>query len=171
MPVAGRNNDVIPDSSVRYFAGALTNGASRDMNVNGSSTSVNFTYSAPGSAIVYLTSLRLIMLDPGTQAISAFGSIAGGLSNGLRLTWQINGSVYNFATFTNNGEIAVFFDYSGALLLQGFLDDYDATILTLNFPVPITLDGGQSDYIRWVVQDNLTPITSMQSAVIGYRKT
>lgn len=147
-----------------YLDNRLLNGGSKDMDVNGSSTAVNFD-TAPGSGVEWeVESLTLLLVDPGTMDPGDFGSISNGLSNGLVIKVRSKGTEYTITTLTDNVDIGLTFTHGGpetGSSTSGFLNEADIFIGLMKFDKRIILRGDDSDYIRVTVQDNLSGIDNL----------
>lgn len=62
------------------------NGASNDMLVNGTSTSIDFSINSDSKKDVYINSINVIIADGGAT-LNKFGNIAA-LSNGIQIIWS-----------------------------------------------------------------------------------
>lgn len=74
------------DDKVIPFIGALTvdgDGVTTNLSVNGSTTPVDAFIGPPVAGDLYLTTANVLIADAGSIALNRFGSIAGGLVNGI----------------------------------------------------------------------------------------
>ena len=145
-----------------------TPGPSIEMDVDGSVTPVLFSF-IPGAGETFnISGISLVLIHKGKMQPPRFGSIAGGLANGLELEVQLNGVASDILALFDNLDIATHFKSDPSITgdeSQGFLDSVDVYRGTLTFDIPMTITGDTSDFIRWSVQDNLTALDSLRSSV------
>lgn len=158
-----------------YESKKLLDGSTKEMSVNGSSTSVVYSYSPSGGDVIYIDKLTIILQDPGSMDVGDFGSIAS-LTNGVLIEYQSNGTTAEFANLQDNGDIATTFSSFwgppvGGESGIGFTDANDTIIATYEFPNPIELDAASSDYFRITIRDNLTSISFLQASVMTRKIT
>lgn len=157
---------IIPADETNYFFNYLENGGSRDLNVNGSSTSVAFTDGPTGSEMWFITELVIVLQDGGNLDVSDYGAL-NSLTNGVLFDQTRDSVAYQIANIQTNHELAMMF--SGKSLegsSQGFLNDANIFIGTFRIEPEITLLGSTSDVLRVTVRDNLTGLSLHQ---VGYR--
>jgi hypothetical protein len=132
----------------------LKNAGSEDMVVDGSSTSVVFSYSCDATCDIVISSIRFVF----TATIlnfdgSNFGKGGGSLSNGLLVQAVVNnGTAVTLATLKKNEDF---------LRLQGRTHTElgganDVLFAAIEFGGRTLLKGGTSDLVKVTVQDNLT---------------
>ncbi len=149
-----------------YEVKQLLDGSSKEMDVNGSGTPDVFSYTASG--VEYVDKVTMLLQDPGSMDVRDFGSISGGLSNGLLIEYQSVGSIIQFANLEDNGDIATTFSNFWAPVNGedglGFLDDEDTIVASYIFPQPIELESG--DFFRATVRDNLNGISFLRMSIM-----
>lgn len=147
----------------------LKNGASAEMNVNGSVTAVNFKYTATDTVLI--ERVLFYMIDAGI-GYGEFGGLGSELTNGLEVK-----------VFNASGVVLV--DFMDGLTIKGNSDfaalagsDVTAadTVGTDCLPVrwtiskcgaPLILSVGE--YLNVKVQDNLTGLTKFRAMVQGLK--
>jgi len=159
---------VDPDFDVMWFVVPLLNSGSKNMNVDGSSTPVNFSFS-PSSGKVYVKEVSFFIADSGTTSPNKFGKVAA-LTNGVQLQIQSKGIIYNVANIKDNSDIINTFADDPLIpsASAGFLDTNDAYSGNLIYDRSIVLDNATSDYIQFIIQDDVSGIDFLQ-ANIKYR--
>lgn len=152
----------------------LTNGGSKNMNVDGTlGTPVIFSV-APTSGLTYfIESISFFINDTGTMDYTDFGAIAGALTNGILFRVISKGTTYNIVNITDNIDIAMTFKSdslagNGATSV-GFFNDTDFFIGELTFENPIILQNSTSDQIEAQIRDSLSGINNLR-CIIKYRK-
>jgi len=153
----------IPVSSITPIDAFLKNGSSKAMNVNGSSTPVNFDF-APGQGEVwYLSKISSMLSDDGLtrHGPGDFGGLSS-LTNGVEIRIKTEGAESVLATLQDNADFLQVFsdlnrDYSEVFSSQIALSG------TRSFINPIKLDGDQGDFIRFRILDNLTGLTHFRA--------
>ncbi len=156
-----------------YEVKKLLNSSSKEMSVDGSSTSVVFSHSPSGGNVIYVDKFTILLQDPGSMDVDDFGSIAS-LTNGVLVEYQSNGTSVEFANLQDNGDIATTFSNFwgppvGGESGIGFTDANDTIIATYEFPNPIELDAAESDFFRITIRDNLTSIGFLQASILTRR--
>lgn len=161
-PVVIASNQTPPQMTSQIFF--LLNGTSKDMNVNGSITPVNFNFT-PTSGSYYVEKIIIFIADTGTQSFDNFGAIAGPLTNGLLIKTKSNGAENDFINLKNNTDIAMSFHEHAVLLAAistGFLNSNDFFMGSISFNNPITLKSSTGDFLRATVRDDLTALTILR---------
>ncbi len=161
----GARVPIIPADNLTYRSKVLENGGSKSMSVDGSTTSVVFEHAPGAGEVDYIDGVTMLLYDAGNNALNTFGTLTA-LTNGLRIEMKIGGTVYEVTTVKDNAEFILTF--TGAFGTQGnggFAPD-DAFWGKLDMNRNVTLTGDDGDYIRVIVQDNLTTIDTLQSAVL-----
>lgn len=141
---------------------SFLNGSTKNMNVNGATTPVVYQFAASGDVAV--TSLSILVSDPGTSAFSSFGSMSA-LTNGVLIETDISSTSRTLFNLKDNLDIIHAFyrnqfgngatDTLGAAI--GFGDTADVFVGFLILTRPYILANG--DVIRATVRDNLTGIS------------
>lgn len=152
-----------------YIKEAVLNGTSKDMNVNGSSTNVNFRYT-PASGVYYLEQLSLVIEDQGDFLTTNFGALAT-LTNGIQINVKTKGQTFTIATIKENADIYGLFTEAPASqaiaqTLAASINSYWAAWRLQN---RIVLDSSLGDYIEFKVRDNLTGLTNLNCYVSAWK--
>jgi len=165
-------------ANLRLFRGFLENGGSADANVDGSTTSVNFTIESQLNRNLWVTSVRFLFedrsLEMNTNDFRRFGTATSAntpLTNGLLFQAEQGGeSVDLFADPI--GFMGDFFTYADDYLnlLNSVGTQEDFLSFDLDFEKPVVLAEGGSDILRLIVQDDLTAIDKFQVLVRGYQE-
>ncbi len=144
-----------------YVMPFALDGASPNMNVNGSSTNKNFRYSPAAGTTFYLEKIALTITDKSTLDYNRFGDI-GALANGLQINVKSKGTVYTLANLQSNQDIWSFFcesPHENAASYTGFMRIQNRT----------ALDGNFGDYVELKVRDNLTGLNALKSMITAWR--
>lgn len=169
----GTTYPVIPADLVVHNIEHLENGGSADMTVDGSTVNVEFVWNVPGGETWYLDWLSFVIVDPGTMDTGDFGSITGSLTNGLKIEFKTNGTVYEYINLTDNLEIAHTFVGRGGKSTgeesSAFLDEDDLFIGNSVFNPQITLKGSTSDFVKATVRDDLTDLQNLCVSIGKWR--
>jgi hypothetical protein len=153
-----------------FFNEFLENGGSSDLNVDGSSTPVDFTLSPPSGKIYHIHKV-LIGIEDTSINHDKFGGITGGLTNGILFKVKENGTERDLipvALKKNAGFYVVAFDVTISSSTTDILVarwDFSDSGTTLK------LQDSTSDYLKLTVQDDLTTITQFKVLVQGYEVT
>lgn len=149
------------------FIEYLKNGSSSDMNVDGSSTPVEFTISPPSGKIWYVRTISIVIEDDNIN-FTKFGGIAGSLTNGVDFKVKQNGlAEVLLANVKRNAEFASFTD---ELDITSASSDILIAHLKLrqNSGTSFKLVNSNSDYIKAVVNDDLDSLTGFKILIKGY---
>ena len=144
-----------------------TTSGSFDMDVNGSSTPVDFNFLASEEGVgssSFVTRFTLLIVDAGNWDTNVLGNGVS-LSNGIQIQHQTSGTLSTIAVMFNNLDTVTEMELKAQWQETFFYGDRTARILQLNFPNAIPLHESDSDFFRLRVRDNLTPIYRMQGAV------
>lgn len=152
-----------PASLVVWKTAPLMNGSNKSMDVNGSSTSQAFRFTPAASEVWWIKSVSLFLIDSGSLDFNDFGSIGGGLSNGLQLNVRTNGTAYEIGNYTDNAELESGFYHGNGVVPgdDGWMDSTGWRSGSLVFDIPMKLDNATSDYIEFLVRDNITGLDQM----------
>lgn len=154
-----------------YKIARFEDSGSADMDVDGSGADVEFDFTPGGGELFLVEAVSFVIIDPGSMDATDFGSIVG-LSTGLKLEAKVNGgAITEIMNIKDNVDIATHFRGEGETDAEdrGFLDDRDQYRGIIKFIRPILLDGSKSDFIRWVVRDNLVRVKVLRSSVRMWR--
>ena len=160
----------IPSSNVIHLCAELTNSGSNSMAVNGAVTPVNFEWTPPSGETWYLAAINMLLWDNGTSAPTAFGAIAGGLTNGVQVHINSNGTVYTYTNLQNNMGIALCFrDNYYVPGTSGLFETSDLVTCQVKFPVPIRLTQSTADYIQFTIRDNLSGVDAFRASALVWK--
>ena len=165
-------------ANLRLFRGFLENGGSADANVDGSTTSVDFTIESSLNRNLWVTSVRFLFedrsLEMNTNDFRRFGTATAAntaLTNGLLFQAEQGGESVNlFADpVVYMGDFFTYADeYLNLINSVGTQEDFLS--FDLDFEKPVVLAEGGSDSLRLVIQDDLTAIDKFQVLVRGYQE-
>lgn len=177
-----RNSFQTPDEFLtRYklYRGFLLNSSSsKDLNVDGSVTPVEFSVSSEDGKVLYVTHIRVLLngtyFEMGTQDFRRFGTATTGgaaLTNGITLQ-AIQGGVTTdlFADpITRTGD---FFNYSDDYinLYNAVGSQEDFLSFDFDFEQPIVLPEAVEDKLVMTINDDLTSIDLFQVIVRGWQE-
>jgi len=152
-------------------------GSTIAMNVNASTTNLSFEVNAVFDFDIYVKTITVLLADSGA-AISEFGAIAGGLTNGLELTWRsadIGEIVIDNAIKTNfdfyrlaSGKLAVEIYPNISGNNEGVIPIIDLAA-TFGLPYGIRLRKGTKDKLQFIAKDNLSTITTFNIKAFGIK--
>lgn len=154
-----------------FFDTYLKNGGSRDVNVDGSSVNVTFSYTVPSSTELYIENIQIIILD-GSLDSDDYGGIINGLTNGCEIYYKVTSGGSNiYVGNTDVDPVQENADYWG-IHFRGDINqqpspNYFRCDLDLR-DSPIVLSATGS--INFVVKDNLTTIDRHYCTILGYTK-
>jgi len=164
------NISALPATPVEYKIVKLLNGSSPDMDVNGSSTPVEFDYTPDTDEVWYVERITFVLEDTGSPEPDDFGTISGPLSNGCLLEVQSNGNTIELANVTSNLEIVQSFaneSYGDSNGILGSGASYKGSILFRN---PFIIQDSTSDFIRMTIRDNITGLNFQQVSILLWRE-
>lgn len=150
----------------KYFNTFLTNGGSPYLNVDGSSTPVNFNAAPPSGKRWYVTTISISIEDAAIQ-FNKFGGITA-LTNGVDFKVKEGGaSELTLGNFKRNGDVYVF---ATNVRLESAASDILVIHSNIwdNAGTTWKLDNSLSEYIRLTVNDDLTGLTQFVVLVRGY---
>lgn len=172
------SDQTIDDLTVKkQYRDWLRNSAgSADMNVDGSSTPVEFEETAEASKVKWLTSWRLIMHDESmeldTNDFRRFGTaaIAPGLTNGIECYFKQGGRKVD--VFLENVKmIGNFLDYADGYLnlINAISAQGDYLSFDFIFDQPVVLPAGSNDSIIMKISDDLSSLALMKVVIRGWQ--
>tara|TARA_R100000008_G_scaffold72079_2_gene50097 strand:- start:3514 stop:4041 length:528 start_codon:yes stop_codon:yes gene_type:complete len=158
-----------------------TSGGSADLTVDGSSSAVSFTLSAPADVTYSINRLVLAIhstnMDLGTAAdFQKFGAVGAALTNGIRIFESRGTPAVNVELFPAPVKrIADFYRYVKAHAsahIRGHTDGVSAGVDSLSVvldlgPNPIVLRPNFPDVLTAYVQDDLTSLALFEVHAIG----
>lgn len=157
-----------PRSAGKFVYEFLKNGASADLNIDGS-TPVNFTYTVPASKTLILARFNFALVD-GSMTYGKFGGLTA-LTNGLKLEILDTDGSTQLLDFTGGLNIKTNEDFAclagvDAIAEPAAGDDFMPIRFTVNKAgAPMLVHEGQ--VIRLVVQDNLSALSHFRCMVQG----
>lgn len=148
------------------FRQYLLNGSSYSMNVDGSSTPVTFQNAPASGKIWYISSISIILEDS-SMNFEKFGGISS-LTNGV--DWyakENNGSEELLANIKRNGD---YYGFATDIIFDSA--STDIMVISINLfkseGTMFKLIGSNSDYIKAIINDNLTSIQRFNVIIRGY---
>lgn len=160
--------DPKPPGQIVWIDRRFANGSNENLDVNGAGTAQDFTFGPPSGQVWYVRYVSLLILDPGSPDVDDFGSIGGGLSNGLQFIQKINSVEYQLGNFRDNGALTLCFTDSPVFGTangengQGWLDEDDTFLGTKSLDPPVKLNGDNGDEMIVRVRDNLNAVQRLQ---------
>lgn len=153
----------LPDESVIPFVTKAQNAGSTDMAIDGSTTPAVFT-AGPTTTddIWYVSRIGFTMNDIGTAKLDSFGAISDGLTNGLLVQIDINGTTYTTSNVKTNAELIVGFETTFRGQSNSFINDLNFITATTFFVTPVRLLESQSDQFKLTVRDDLTGLELLE---------
>lgn len=153
----------------------LLNGASKAMNVDGSSVPKSYLFTA--SQTTQILGLSCVLKDDGVTSFNKFGSITA-LTNGVLIRTTVNGVTTNICTIKDNVELchrfprnqfgnAAVLSILGIVTPEGFGDTNDGFIGYKKFDVDQRFILQANDTLEVVIQDNLTNIDLLEMSMEG----
>lgn len=164
------------------FREYFTDGSTNDMTVNGSlSTPVEYYIEAHSNNDIFIKYISIEIGDGGNPTLNKFGALSA-LTNGIKWTWttqslgeyelhegiktnksfiRIGGDTASIGT----GVDAFLADVSGGGTEKSYLPNIDMSE-TFGMPYGLRLRKGTKDRVSFIVQDNLTGLTTFD--IIGY---
>ena len=144
-----------PVAVTEIISGALSDGSTTNMVVDGSGTPVNFTFDADPTDDLVLNELRVVFV-PNVLRVdgSSFGSLSGPLTNGVRFAITADGTETVIATLQKTEDVLAL--ASTSVATETGLPANDLLFLVVDLG-GITLVGGSSDKVEFRIQDDLAP--------------
>ena len=152
-----------PGSSVSEF---LVDGSSNDMTVDGSVTPVEFTVVPNTGKILYVFSITIVIEDTSIN-FDKYGGVPA-LTNGVDYKIKENGEAeFTAANIKRNGD---YYAFVNELILDSSTTDIlvGKVLIQVNNGTTIKLTDSNSEYIKTVVNDDLTSINKHFVLVRGY---
>jgi|TARA_R110000787_G_scaffold79047_1_gene172831 hypothetical protein len=166
--------------SGRRLSKLLTNSGSGDMTVDGSSTAVEFTLSAP-SRVTYYVDMLVLTIHSTSMDLSrptdhrVFGA-AGLLPNGLKVTETHGSPIVDVEIFPSPVlRLADFFRYStwsgAGIQMSGHAGAIaagtDLLSVTISWPDPLLVRANGEDKLTVTVQDDLSGLVLAEAHAVG----
>jgi hypothetical protein len=153
-------------------------GASDDLNIDGSTTSKEFTIEAETGKTKWVTGVRILLYDTemelDTNDFRRFGSataVSTPLTNGIEFYATQGGIQTNYFVdpITTIGDFMNYADkYTNFINAVSNQDDFLS--FDFNFDVPIVLPEGSSDKLSITINDDLTDVFFFKSIARGYQE-
>lgn len=144
-----------PESIVNSFA---KNGTSESLLVNGSVTSVVFSYNADSAHDISLQEIQLVMsANSITFGTSNFGAVSGPLTNGLLVEIISEGNTGTLGNLVQNESFVHWASPGG---FQWVVSSKDMMSASYSLGGGLRLKAGTADKVRVTVRDNLTSAAS-----------
>jgi len=154
----------IPSVDVFCFDKQLLNSlSSKNMDVDGSVTEVNFQFAPGAGEIFFLSAIAIYMGEASGLAFNKFENIAT-LTNGVKIEIQSNGTVKEKGNYQDNTDISRAFFAGGSTGSQNSFSG----LFNLKFSTKLVGDDG--DYIRMIVRDDLTTVTHLSASAILWQE-
>tara|TARA_R100000008_G_scaffold86334_1_gene78968 strand:+ start:1326 stop:1859 length:534 start_codon:yes stop_codon:yes gene_type:complete len=158
----------------------LNSSSSASMNVDGSSTAVEFTLSPPSGVTFEVTDLILTIHSSGMDLATAselrvFGA-SGALTNGIKLTEKKGSPIVSVEVFPAPvKKIIDLYRYtswsgSGVKIVgktDGIAAGTDHLVATVSWPKPLTIRPNSLDSLVLTVQDDLSGLTLFEAHAVG----
>ena len=145
---------------------------SQDMNVDGSITPVSFSAGPGAGEVFYISGISIWLEDKGSWLKDSFGSIAGGLTNGVLAEIGRNAVFQTFGVLKDNFDVSAIFNGGQAISLKDISGEIALIGTQQATPLrSIRLDGdnGAGDTIRLTIRDDLTGIENFSIKIQGWR--
>ena len=127
------------------------------MNVDGSLVAVNYSVVPDTSKNEFLESISITLHDPGNSKVGDFGSELA-LINGLQLQYQSNGTLSQLINIKTNSDLIT---YADELKDSDGLAGSSIITYTVYFSEAIVLKNSSSDFVRIIIQDDVTGISHL----------
>jgi len=153
------------DSQFYYY---VTNGASTAMNVNGSTTPVNFFYTNISTTQdMYITDISIVGNDAGISYGKFFGRNL--LTNGMQ--YQIkNDALVSPITLFNFKQNEELIGVSSSYKLDASMGNPQNASFFLSYSQPIKLAKNNNEYVKFIVRDNISAMAYLRVMIKGYLK-
>jgi hypothetical protein len=151
-----------------YAGRYLRNGSSAALNVDGSTTPVAFALAAGDSEVLRVLGLQFVIQAATAPELTEFGDGAA-LTNGLTLLLLDSSAaaivdVLDGEPVKSNLDLAAVCSSFEVVATSAAY----AIVATLEFPIPLRIDGGAAETLRLTVSDNLTGLTSARCRALAY---
>ena len=186
IPVVLHNHPPLEDSvfTLPFMSAFVDENGSNDMAINGSSNSVRFSVNAVDSYNIFIKYISIEIGDGGSPSLNKFGAL-GSLTNGVSWLWntqaqgdyflhdgiktnkqfiRIGGDTHSIGT----GVDAFLADVSGGGTEKSYMPNIDVAE-TFGMPYGLRLRKGTKDNLTFVVNDNLSGLTTSDIVAYGSR--
>ena len=177
--VAHKRPPLNQDTTLLPLRGYFQNNGSRDMNVNGSVTSIDFSINADNFREKSVKSMFVSIVDAGAS-LSEFGNLTA-LTNGVEFIWQsqdfgeiviANELKSNFDFIAFGGGSPAFGSAASSFIASNVIGQEEAVITFIDFQklfgfeYGIPLRKGTKDKLLFRINDDTSGVTSFTA--IGY---
>ena len=158
----------VPATPVEYKTVNLLNGASPEQTVNGSVTPVEFAFTPGTGETWYVEEITFIISDGGAPTENTYGALTA-LTNGTDLKVKSAGTTITIGNMKNNMDIIMTFsDESWDPSSFMSVKLYKGTIVFHN---AFEVGDANSDYIKMIVNDDLTGLNYQRGRIKLWRET
>jgi hypothetical protein len=177
--VAHKRPPIVQDTTLLPLRQYFQSNGSRDMNVNGSLNSVDFSIDANADGQISIKSMFISIVDAGAS-LSEFGNLPA-LTNGVEFIWQsqdfgeiviANELKSNFDFVAFGGGNPAFGSASSSFIASNVIGQEEAVIVFIDFQklfgfeYGIPLRKGTKDKLIFRINDDTSGVTSFTA--IGY---
>ena len=163
---SGHTNERLPSNSIFTH---LINGGSKDMNINGLSTPVNFRYTCPTDKVVFLYRINILIIDA-SMKMDKFGGLSA-LANGVEIGFYDSSDTLILDP-TDGDNISIVADFSILAGVDAQIHvgaGVDAAFIRWTFEKcvggPFRLNVGE--YLQFKIRDNLSTIDEFHTMAQG----
>jgi len=161
----------LSNERILNFSTHLENAGSKEMNVDGSVTHVDFIVGPPAGERWFIYDLSVFLEDPGQTKHDSFGAEPALADPGLEWFFNINSTETRFLRVLDNAEIINEFSSDPVIPGQNiFLESGDVFRGSVKFLAPTMLDGDNGDQVIARVNNNLTAILRLLSRVHYFKR-
>jgi hypothetical protein len=164
--------NIEPANFIRPQFSNLLNGSSKQMNVDGSSTPVEFLWE-PTLVVHVVKNVTFTMGAPGDPDSDQFASLAA-LTNGLKFEIKSNGTVFEIYNMKDNKDVTLFFS-TGTFSIGNTADKWmkDAGgrffVGSMELFDGVKLDPSAGDYIKVTVRDDISSLLWVEAGIFSWR--
>ena len=173
FPNANGGYSVVPNAAHKpaYFNTFLTSNGAKNMSVDGSSTSKDFTAGPAVGEIWAVKSIALLLYDKGDISLYKFGNL-NSLTNGFQILQSISSTEYEYGNYKDKSDLIMSFCHGQTSFVENgdsFLKEKNVFCASLRLDPPLLLYGDAGDKIIGRVRDNLTGIEDFYMSLQYYR--
>lgn len=145
-----------------------------NLNVDGSVTPQVFTFPMDSLDDLFISEIKIFGRDNGIQ-FSNFLGINGALANGILIEIKTDNNIQVLPPIKTTDDFDDKFSFGGSnfdIYFASGADKFSSRFLASAFPLRRagTFGGGNDDYIRITIRDNLTSVSYLQAIVAGFRQ-
>lgn len=161
----------IPATAIAPQTKFFLNGSAYNMNVNGSVTPQIFTIAPPAGEIWYCEHCTFGLDDGGGCPMTAYGAIAGGITNGVKFDLIKDTTTYEIRNLKNNGDVSLAFNFAVGTFENGkFGALANGFLAKMVFATNLGLDGDAGDKLQVTIRDDLTGLTFQRMSCQIWRR-